>query len=254
MHKGIKISLWILFTCSVMVLAAFTSKKHEETLCQRPNISITPYGDNDFLSETLVLKTLYNKGFELKGEIISNINIQEIEEIINHLPEVETAEVYKNIDGTIQIDIIERNPVLRVFNNKGQSFYIDHHGRTMPLSNNFVANTHVATGNINNSFRKDKDELDKNSILKAIFDVTEHIRQDTFLNSQIVQINVDENQEIVLIPRIGEQEILFGNGTGIENKFKRLKLFYKKGIEPHELNKYTTLNLKYKQQIICSKR
>ena len=254
MHKSIKISLWLLFTCCVIVLLAFTSKKHDETLCKKPIFTIDKYGDNDFLNKSIILATLYNKGFKLKDQYLSEINILQVEEIINALPEVETAEVYKSIDGTMRIDITERNPVLRIFNNRGQSFYVDHNGEIMPLSNHFVAHTHVATGHINIGFKGNKQKLPENSIVNQLFHVTDFIRKDTFLNSQVVQIDIDENQEIVLIPRVGEQKILFGNGDDIEDKFKRLKIFYKKGIKPQELNKYTTLNLKYKQQIICSKR
>ena len=124
----------------------------------------------------------------------------------------------------------------------------------MPLSNHFTAHTHVATGMINVGYKRNKQTINKESIINQLFDVTEYIRKDDFLNSQIVQIDVNNEQEIVLIPRVGEQKIVFGKGDDIEDKFTRLKLFYKKGIKPEELNKYTTLNLKYKQQIICSKR
>lgn len=254
MHKGIKISLWILFTFSILVLLAFTSKKHNETLCQKPIITITKYGENDFLNETIILKTLTNKGIILKDQYISEVDINEIENIISNLAEVESVEVYKSIDGTIRMDITERNPVLRIFNNRGQSFYIDHNGEVMPLSNHFTAHTHVATGNINETYKSNNQKLKSNSIVKQLFDVAEYIRKDDFLNSQVVQLDVNNEQEIVLIPRVGEQKILFGKGIDIKDKFNRLKLFYTKGIKPEELNKYTTLNLKYKQQIICSKR
>ena len=254
MHKGIKIALWISFTILVMITLAFTSKKHDETLCKKPIITIEKYGDNNFLNEKIILTTLFNKGFKFKDQYLSEINIMQVEQIVKELPEVEAAEVYKNIDGTIRIDITERNPVLRIFNNRGQSFYVDHNGEVMPLSNHFVSHTHVATGNINIGYKGNKQKLTDNSIVSQLYAVADHIRNDEFLNSQIVQIDVDKKQEIVLIPRVGEQKILFGKGTNIEDKFKRLKIFYKKGIKPHELNNYTTLNLKYKQQIICSKR
>lgn len=237
-----------------MALLAFTSKKHEETLCKKPIVTVKKYGDNDFLNEKIILTTLFNKGFKLEDQFISDINILQIEEIITQLPEVETAEVFKSIDGTIRIEITERNPVLRIFNNRNQSFYVDHNGEIMPLSKHFVAHTHIATGNINEAYKTNKQKLNNNSMISQLYKVADFVQKDEFLNSQIVQIDVNKNQDIILIPRVGEQKIVFGNGEDIEDKFTRLKLFYKKGIKPHELNKYTTLNLKYKQQIICSKR
>lgn len=254
MHNFIKISLWILFTAGTIVLAGFTTYKYNETECKKPNVIVHKIGEFNFIQDDYILKTLHNKGYVFSDQNISEINISEVEKHINSLPEVESSEVYKTLDGTIEISIIERHPILRITNATGQQFYIDNKGHVMPLSENFVANTHIATGHINYAFIGDKKSILNHNTLKSLYNITQHIVKDTFLNSQIVQIDVAPKQDIILIPRVGEQKILFGKGTDIEDKFNRLKTFYKKGIKPSELNKYKTLNLKYKQQIICSKR
>ena len=80
------------------------------------------------------------------------------------------------------------------------------------------------------------------------------INNDTFLKSQIVQIHINNNGYFELIPRIGNQRILFGSSENMENKFKKIKLFYTNGPNSKDLNKYDTLNILYENQIICSKR
>jgi cell division protein FtsQ len=80
------------------------------------------------------------------------------------------------------------------------------------------------------------------------------INNDSFLKSQIVQIYINNNGYFEFIPRIGNQRILFGSIENMEKKFKKIKLFYKNGPQPKDLNKYDTLNVLYENQIICSKR
>lgn len=258
MHKLIKISLWMVFTIGVIVLLGFTDKKHKQTLCNIPTISIERPSEYSFLSENIILELLENKGYTFTNQAIDEINAGEIERIVYLLTEVENVDVFKSLNGDVHIKITERLPILRIINQKGNSFYIDDKGKIMPLSDHFTANTHVATGNITENPIAYMENVTmgnyEKTILNDLFIVTKAIVKDTFLNSQIVQIYVDERKEIILIPRIGEQKIVIGKSNDIEDKFFRLKTFYQKGINPNELNLYETLNLKYNKQIICSKR
>jgi cell division protein FtsQ len=57
-----------------------------------------------------------------------------------------------------------------------------------------------------------------------------------------------------LVPRVGSQKIVFGNGDDLESKFKNLLVFYKKAIPLVGWDTYSTINLKFKGQIVCVKR
>ena len=127
----------------------------------------------------------------------------------------------------------------------------------MPLSSTYVCRLPVFSGNINfpenlNLFKLDT--LHKLPIFQKIFKMSKIINNDSFLKSQIVQIHINNNGYFELIPRIGNQRILFGLAENMENKFKKIKLFYTNGPQIKELNNYDTLNVIYKNQIICSKR
>ena len=71
----------------------------------------------------------------------------------------------------------------------------------------------------------------------------------SFLKSQILQIHINNYGYFELIPRIGNQRILFGNAENMEEKFRKIKLFYADGPHPKELNVYDTLNVMYSNQI-----
>ena len=64
----------------------------------------------------------------------------------------------------------------------------------------------------------------------------------------------NRNQEFEIIPRVGAHQILLGNAENLELKFRNLKILYEEGLAYEGWNKYEIINLKYNNQVICSKR
>ena len=104
----------------------------------------------------------------------------------------------------------------------------------MPLSNHFTARILLVTGDVNSLI---EDEL---------FLISNRIYNDEFFKKLIVQIDVTDS-ELLMLTRIGEK-IEFGKINYINEKFKKLMLYYEKGNTQNK--EYTTLNLKYKNQIV----
>jgi cell division protein FtsQ len=90
-------------------------------------------------------------------------------------------------------------------------------------------------------------------MLDELYELATYISNDAFLKAQIEQIYIERNKEITLIPKVGDQEIIFGKAEDIKKKFDKLVLFYTKGINPNNLNLYKTINLKFDNQIVCKK-
>ena len=112
----------------------------------------------------------------------------------------------------------------------------------MPLSNAFTARTLVISGNVNFTEKG------------ALFSLARFIDEHAFWKAQIMQIHGEENGDLILIPRVGYQQIVFGKAVNIEAKFSKLKLFYEKGISEKGWNNYSQINLKFKNQIVCTKK
>ena len=133
----------------------------------------------------------------------------------------------------------------------------------MPLSNNYTARVLVANGDINEPYQLNystdiissskKDELNRHCVLCDIYNIAKFIYNDEFWRSQIEQIYV-RNGEYKLIPRVGSQVVLFGGINNLEEKFIKLEALYKQGFSQVGWNKYKTINLKYTNQIICTKK
>ena len=127
----------------------------------------------------------------------------------------------------------------------------------MPLCSTYVAKVPVFTGAIRHKSSNKNPSLDSSlnyQSIDVLYSMSKLINNDSFLKSQILQIHINNYGYFELIPRIGNQRILFGDAENMEEKFKKIKLFYADGPHPKELNMYDTLNVMYSNQIICSKR
>jgi cell division protein FtsQ len=121
----------------------------------------------------------------------------------------------------------------------------------------------VANGYITEPFRIGQTlnifEIRHDSLPRAqrtIYDVytlARFISGDSFWKAQIEQIYVNNQFEIELIPRVGSHIIEIGTAENIEEKFENLKLLYLEGFNKIGWNQYERINLKYKNQVVCTK-
>ena len=82
-----------------------------------------------------------------------------------------------------------------------------------------------------------------------------YIDADPFWKSQVQQVFINDDKEMELVPMVGNQKIIFGDTTCMDEKFKKLLIFYSQGLNTTGWwNKYATINLKFKNQIVCTKK
>ena len=132
----------------------------------------------------------------------------------------------------------------------------------MPLSSTYTARVPVANGFITekefemlqHNVAEMNDSLCKSSCLDDLFKLASFIRNDEFWKANIQQIRVEPNGELTVIPTIGDHHILLGTTDNMEQKFNKLLLFYRKGLNTTGWDQYTNINLKYKDQVICTKK
>jgi cell division protein FtsQ len=122
----------------------------------------------------------------------------------------------------------------------------------MPLSENFTANVLVANGLIDEDFSGKVDTL-STKLAKDLFRMAQFIKADTIWDSQIEQIYVDVKGDIEMVPRVGNHKIILGDADSLQSKFKNLLVFYKKAMPKVGWDTYNTINLKFANQVVCSK-
>ena len=135
----------------------------------------------------------------------------------------------------------------------------------MPLSDKYTARVLVVNGNIHEPFVRRNmytvKEIAKNEIFKEvsmlddIYEMATFIANDSVLSPLIQQLSITSEKEFEMFPAVGNHKIIFGEATNIEEKFEKLKLFYKEGLNKTDnWNKYAIVNLKYSNQVVCTKK
>jgi len=249
----------------VLVVIAMTSAAHWQAtnVMTEPDIIVHMKGDplitKDEVQNFLRTNQLYTPGMKYE-----DIHFNEIEKALRKRPEILKVKVYTQIGNKWSIDIQQRNPIVHVFNERGQSFYIDELGHCITSNVNHASRVLVANGNIDEGpSDKDLNAIMNNDSLKTIDDlaniyrISKYVCNDPFLTSQIGQVYLQKDGDYVLVPQVGDQTIVFGTAYSDEEvaeKFKKLEVFYKEGMPFEGWRKYKEINLKYKDQIVCKKR
>ncbi|HEY8930092.1 MAG TPA: cell division protein FtsQ [Mucilaginibacter sp.] len=246
--KRILISLaWVICFGGLVVLMSFIEHKKSEVVCKDVKIYIP--GNQYFIDKDEVDNILGVNSHALVGQRMESINIHELERKLKANPFIEFAKVYTDMDGIINVEISQRQPILRVMNYNDQDFYVDQHGLKIPLSGNFTARVLVANGYIDEAFANNVDSLHK-QITKDLFKTADFIRKDSLWDAQIAQLYVNKAKEIELIPRVGNHRILIGSADSLEQKFHNLLLFYKKALPTVGWDAYKIINLKFSNQVV----
>ena len=246
--RSVFISLAVFFSVGgLIVLMSFIEVKKSEIVCKDVKVFIP--GNQYFIDRQEVDKILQVNNLPLIGRRMESINIHDLENKLKANPFIEFAKVYTDMDGVINVEISQRQPVLRLINRFDQDFYVDQHGLKIPLSSNFTARVLVANGYIDELFANQVDTL-HTPIAQELFKTANYIRKDSLWDAQIAQIYVNKDHEIELIPRVGNQRILLGDADSLDNKFHNLLVFYKKALPQVGWDTYKTINIKYANQVV----
>lgn len=264
-RKIIVVVLWIIGLSGLLTSLAFVGKKEKMVIADNLTVDILNKDENSFIDEADIKEFFRERKDSIMKAQLGNIQVTDLEKALNSHPAIENAEVAVDVNGDVTMKVTQRTPVVRVFTIDGESYYIDSQSKLMPLNDTYTARVLIATGNITESYARrytmpvnelmKNEELSKLSVLDDIYTLSTYIAKDSVLASLIHQINVTSDKEIELYPSIGGHTIVFGEVKDVKEKFEKLKLFYTEGLNKTDgWNKYSIINIKYKNQVVCTKK
>ena len=169
---------------------------------------------------------------------IGDINIPELEKKINLIPFVDSANVYLNLNGNLNVDIKQRVPAFRL-NKDGKDFYVDKKGVEFPISKNFSLPSMLVMGDV------------KPSEYQALGDLIEKIDKDDFSKKYFIGIT-KEKENYNLLTSDGNYKVEIGDLDNIDLKVRGFKTFVEKYLVDQNTQKYKKISLKYDNQIVTT--
>ncbi len=258
MKRFLNILFGVIVLSALAFAIYFVSAKQKEVKIAAVEINIQYSGSDVFLKKEDVNQIIADKIGNVFSKNVVDLEIKKIEHLIANNPYVSNVNVFTSLNGKLIIDIIQRQPIARVSTIKG-SFYIDTEGTILPLNSQYVSRVVIVNGLLKNYSYLDLEgknvqEFEGKNDLKDIFYLAKYIYQNKFLNALTEQIYLNRNKEFEIVPKIGKQLILLGDVSDLDDKFRKLELFYKHGITLRGWDRYKLIDLKYRNQVVCTKR
>lgn len=254
-YNGTKIFaniLWALLgLATVVLLGAAISLKHNKR-CKGVEINISGVQNNFFIDKTEINSIIEKlSGGTLIGKPLGSINLAAIENNLKKNQWIMKAELFFDNNEVLRVDVREREPVARIFTITGSSFYLDSTLTRLPLSDKSTARVPVFT-----NFPSQQKVLTKpdSVLLTDIKNISSYILNDPFWMAQIDQIDITPERTFEMIPKIGNQIIVFGKADNYQEKFTNLLTFYKQVATKVGWNTYSKINVQYKNQVVAVKR
>ena len=230
-----KILLVLSLIFSIGVLYA-SNLKNNSRIINKIHVKIIP-NSSYFISVDSIQNSI-NKYILTSKDSIS---LSKIELEIDKNTYVEKSEVYIGMGQELNVDIKQKEPIARMIT-VDSVFYLDKNSNFMSLSKLKSSNVPLIFG------------FSEYSDLKYLTEISLMIKNDEFLNKNISQIFIKDDQKIDLKIRGNNTIIEFGNNNRLKNKIQNLKAFYNRAISKNEIDKYKKINLRFENQVVVVKK
>jgi cell division protein FtsQ len=245
-------TFWVVLGGATVFLLVAAIKSKPAKHCKNIEISIHGVSNNFFVDKKDILNTItaIEKANPV-GKIIGSFNLKKLETELKKNVWIKSAELFFDNNEILNVTVQEREPIARVFTSTGTTFYIDDELAMLPLSEKFSARLPVFT-----NFPSDKKILAKadSNLLGDIKMISLALQKDSFSMAMIDQIDITPQRLFEMIPKIGNQLIVFGDASDVDIKLQKLKLFYKEVMVKAGWNKYSVINVQYKNQVVAKRK
>lgn len=180
------------------------------------------------------------------------VKIGEIRQYLENKNFVDNVSVSISITGVLKIFITQRMALVRIFDKHNKSYYLDEKGIVIKTEAGKSVDAIIASGNISDSVSVKIDSI-KTKQLFDIYNLAMIIYSDSILKYQIDQI-VRKDTSYILMPKIGDYEIILGERNEWKEELLRLHLLYTKAFVKEGWDKYSMVDLRFNNQVVCTRK
>ena len=242
----ILLGIAVLIFCGYFAAASILARKGaREVLCTDVSVRILDSAVNRFVSPDDIKDILTSSATSPLGRSRNEINLHDIETLLNSRSAISKSDASLANDGILDISITQRRPVIRIQTGSG-AFYIDDTGYIFPWVSTFTSYVPIVSGHIPVRLEE--------GYRGVPISLAQWLDRHPMWESLIQQIYVEDNGDIVFYTSVGDQKIIFGAVEDIDYKFAKLNAYYRQIVPAYGWEKYSTVNLKFSDQIVCTAR
>ena len=250
--KILSIVVWVITAGALVALFVFAREYYLDKPIQ--SVTLIPESDSGFVKRSVLHDDIVSMCVNKK---VGTANMLEIQQKLNDNPWIESNTSYIDLDGHLNVSFKEYKPQLRVFGKDGRSVYLTDEGTVIPSSSIYTPYVLIASGNfdiqkdsvahqLNDSIQQDINLINALYWFKAI-------NANSFIKNCTGQLYCNPKNEFELTVRGIEAKVIVGDTCFAANKLKRLEIFMKQRINSQETKTFKSINLNFKNQIVCTK-
>ena len=246
---------WLVMAGFMVYVFTAASQREQRKKCLGISIHISDAQARSIFINKADIQTMLVKaaGNEIVGQPKDFLQIDYMEKALQANKWIKKGEIYFDNNDLLQVNIIERQPIARVFYAANKSFYLDDSNQRIEADYPIDRLLPIFTDYSNANEDKKRDSILRLDILT----LANFITADSFWQNQVSQIDIQYNAQakqnsFVVIPSVGNHVIYFGSLEDYQRKFNRLLMYYKNVSSAAGIDAYNTLDLSYKGQVVAS--
>lgn len=233
-YRFLKIFLTLV---ALVFLLNFSLKRFNNQPLDKVEVQMLQKEDVKFINERDI-KQIIEKN--TPSNKIGDLSISKLEQEISSLPMIDSANVFLELNGGLNLHISQKVPIFRL-KKEGKEFYINEQGEEFPLSKVYSHQCMLVMGKVN------EEEYPK------VIDLVKSINSDEFSRNFFVGVE-KLGKNYFLLTNDGNYRVELGELENIDFKIKGFKTFVEKYLIYQSPQKYSKISLKYDNQIVTTLR
>lgn len=232
---------------AVLVLAANVARSRSQV--RGIEVVIRHRGTPLLVSNQTVVDTVLRREPNLSQLSVKSVDRKRVAAAASRVPFLTQVSASVSVGGKVVVRAKQRRPIARIYYGT-RELYIDRDGALFPPSPLGFCNVLVAGGEFTEPLRLDS----LNAQTTAIWKLASFLDDEDDYSALIDQIFVERDGNMMMVPKVGDHIIELGAVDNLETKFSNLLTFYRKGMPRAGWNTYSKISLKFKGQVVCTKK
>lgn len=257
MKKFLKITVWVLTIGAIGCLWYFTRQDHVEHSLKSVEVALYRTDNQGFIDSIEVYDNIIKICDTINNNDVTKIPIDDVRKYLNTIPWAIYTDANITLDEVLVVKIVECQPIMRIFNKKGQSVYLDEDGRVFPVKSTYPLHLLIGSGNLDFAALTRHsatiyDSLYRSTDLPKIYDVMKKVQRNPYTNCCVKQVYFD-GKEYELVMNNVDMRVILGSDSNVDLKLRNLQYFFERMQGSPDLKDYNKINFNFENQVVCTR-